>query len=106
MAHVPQCLVEFLNKSKNIFDNLLALAPPKPANLGSELDHYLIMDVEHVTDPIAWWYEHHTYYQAPTSMENLSLWLMKANSTIDEDIVSQCFQSSIVVLPDVATPLG
>ena len=39
------------------FDNLPALAPPKPSDLGSELDRFLKSDVENVTDAIAWWYE-------------------------------------------------
>ena len=40
-----------------MFDDLPALTPPKPADLGSEIDRYLSADVEHVTDPLAWWYE-------------------------------------------------
>ena len=48
----------FFQKQKaNIFDNLPALAPPKPSDLGSELDQFLKSDVENVTDAIAWWYE-------------------------------------------------
>ena len=39
-----------------MFDNLPALAPPKAANLGSEIDHYLNSDVKHVTDLLAWWH--------------------------------------------------
>ena len=50
------------NKKSNIFDSLLALAPPKVSNLGSELDHYLSTDMEHVTYAIGWWHECcHTY---------------------------------------------
>ncbi len=41
----------------NVFDNLPALAPPKPSDLGSELDRFLKSDVENVTDALAWWYE-------------------------------------------------
>ena len=40
-----------------MFDDLPALAPPKLADLGSELTRYLSTEVKHVTDPIAWWYE-------------------------------------------------
>ncbi|KAG1839728.1 hypothetical protein DFJ58DRAFT_733176 [Suillus subalutaceus] len=36
--------------SDNIFDNLPTLAAPKPTNPASELDHYLSMDMEHVTN--------------------------------------------------------
>ena len=39
-----------------MFDNLPALAPPKAANLGSEIDRYLSSGIEHVTDPLAWWH--------------------------------------------------
>lgn len=35
-----------------------ALAAPKSADLGNELDRYLNTDIEHVKDPVAWWYEH------------------------------------------------
>ena len=45
-----------------MFDNLPALAPPKPADLRSEIDHYLSADVEHVTDPLAWWHERRDMY--------------------------------------------
>jgi hypothetical protein len=45
-----------------MFDNLAVLAPPKPADLGSELDRYLNADVEHVANPIAWWCEHRGTY--------------------------------------------
>ena len=41
----------------NIFDHLPALAPPKRAELRSELDSYLSTDIEHVIDPLAWWHE-------------------------------------------------
>lgn len=40
-----------------MFDDLPALAPPKPSNLGSELDRYLAREVEDVSDALAWWYE-------------------------------------------------
>ena len=40
-----------------MFDSLPALAPPKPADLRSELDRYLSGDVEYVTDPLDWWYK-------------------------------------------------
>src|SRR6266487_279862 len=45
-------------KSKpNIFDNLPALAAPNATDLRNELQRYLSMDVEHVEDVLAWWYE-------------------------------------------------
>ena len=46
----------------NIFDNLPSLQAPRPAELRSELDKYLDSDPEHVTDALAWWYEHKHVY--------------------------------------------
>ena len=45
-----------------MFDNIPALAPPKPTDLGNELDRYLNADVEHVIDALAWWHERHASY--------------------------------------------
>ena len=45
-----------------MFDKLPALAPPKAADLGSEVDQYLSSDVEHVTDPLAWWHARRGMY--------------------------------------------
>jgi len=48
--------------SKNIFDNLPALAAPQSSELRDELKRYLSTDPEHVPDVLTWWYEHqHTY---------------------------------------------
>ena len=44
-------------KPSNIFDQLNVLAPPKLSHLWSELDCYLTVDVEHVMNTLAWWYE-------------------------------------------------
>ena len=44
--------------SKNIFDNLPALAAPKPSDLRDELECFLSTDPEYVKDVLAWWYEH------------------------------------------------
>ncbi len=46
----------------NIFDNLPSLQAPRPAELHSKLDKYLGTDPEHVTDALAWWYEHKHMY--------------------------------------------
>jgi hAT family C-terminal dimerisation region len=43
--------------SKNIFDNIPALLAPKASDLRSELEQYLNMDPEDVTDVLLWWYE-------------------------------------------------
>ncbi|GLB35657.1 hypothetical protein LshimejAT787_0212220 [Lyophyllum shimeji] len=48
--------------SGNMFDNLAALAPPKPAELRDELDRYLSTDVEAVEDVISWWTERQAMY--------------------------------------------
>ena len=47
---------------KKIFDNLLALQALKPVELHNELDRYLSTDPKHVTDMLAWWYEHQHVY--------------------------------------------
>ena len=53
---------ECMNTKMNIFDSLPVLAPPKPSDLGSELDHYLSTNVGHGTDAITWWHKcHHIY---------------------------------------------
>src|SRR5277367_3162115 len=46
----------------NILDNLPSLQAPRPAELRGELDRYLSTDPEHVTDALAWWYEHKHVY--------------------------------------------
>ena len=48
--------------SGNVFDQLEALAPPKPSDLRSELDRYLNSDVENVADAVSWWYEKRTTF--------------------------------------------
>ena len=45
-----------------MFDALPALAAPVPTELCNELERYLSTDIEHVTDPIRWWYERRTTY--------------------------------------------
>lgn len=45
-----------------MFDNIPALAPPKPTELRRELDHYLSSEIEHISDPLAWWHEHWNAY--------------------------------------------
>ncbi|KIK31665.1 hypothetical protein CY34DRAFT_102941, partial [Suillus luteus UH-Slu-Lm8-n1] len=44
--------------SKNIFDHIPTLAPPKSTDLCDEVDRYLSTDVECVDNAIAWWHEH------------------------------------------------
>lgn len=45
-----------------MFSSMTSLALPKPANLHSELVRYLTADVEHITDPIMWWYKCYISY--------------------------------------------
>ena len=45
-----------------MFDALPALAAPVPTELHDELERYLSTDIEHVTDPIRWWYKRRTTY--------------------------------------------
>jgi hypothetical protein len=40
-----------------MFDDLPALAAPKPADLYDELDQFLSTDPEYVKDVLAWWFE-------------------------------------------------
>ena len=49
-------------ESKNIFDNIPALLAPKASDLRSELEQYLSMDPEDVTDALLWWYEQKHIY--------------------------------------------
>ena len=49
-------------QSKNIFDNIPALAPPKLPKVSNELDAYLAASVEAVEDPLLWWHEHCAVY--------------------------------------------
>lgn len=52
----------------NIFDAMVALAPPNSTDLGDELDRCLCTDVEHVTNPLAWWYKWHAVYPCLSCM--------------------------------------
>lgn len=45
-----------------MFDNIPALAPPKPTKIANELDTYLADDIEKAADPVAWWYERRAKY--------------------------------------------
>ena len=45
-----------------MFDNLPALIMPALTELCGELDRYLSMDPEHVTDVLAWWYARRAIY--------------------------------------------
>jgi len=51
-----------------VFNKLPALALPKPADLGSEVDRYLSSDVKHVTDPLAWWHARRSMYPQLSQM--------------------------------------
>jgi len=50
------------SSTNNIFDDLPALSAPSKSDLRDKLDRYLSTDPEHVTDPIAWWYEKRSVY--------------------------------------------
>ena len=48
--------------SKNMFDELPALAAPRSSDLCDELQHYLNSNPEHIVDVLMWWFERqHTY---------------------------------------------
>jgi hypothetical protein len=48
--------------STNIFDDLPALAAPKPLDLPGEIERYLSSDPEFVPDVLAWWHERRDIY--------------------------------------------
>jgi hAT family C-terminal dimerisation region len=48
--------------SENIFDDLPALSAPPESDLHDELDRYLSMDPEHVTNALAWWHRKRFVY--------------------------------------------
>lgn len=51
---------------KNVFDELPALAAPKPSDLHDELKCYLNSNPEHVVDVLQWWFERqHTVHIQP-----------------------------------------
>ncbi|KIM58450.1 hypothetical protein SCLCIDRAFT_128197 [Scleroderma citrinum Foug A] len=52
----------------NMFDHLDALPSPQSSDHHMELNCYLTADIEHITDAIAWWYEHHTVYPCLSRM--------------------------------------
>ena len=52
----------------NMFNRLDTLPPPQSSDRGTELNCYLTTDIEHVTDAIAWWHEHHIVYPCLSRM--------------------------------------
>ena len=50
------------SSAKNIFNNLPALSAPLKSDPHDELNRYLSMDPEHVTDAITWWYKKCSIY--------------------------------------------
>jgi hypothetical protein len=51
-----------------MFDNLPALAAPRPADLRDELAHYLSIDPEQVKDILQWWTERKMTYPCLSQM--------------------------------------
>lgn len=45
-----------------MFDDLPALAAPKPADLGDEFDQFLATNPAYIKDALAWWYERQRIY--------------------------------------------
>ena len=50
------------SSSTNIFDNLPALSAPQPTELQDELERYLSIDPEDVSEPLLWWFERKHIY--------------------------------------------
>lgn len=72
-----------LAQSKNIFDNLAALAPPKPTKHANELDSYLAADIVPCTDPVAWWHENRLRYPSLSRMAISYLTIPGASNSYD-----------------------
>jgi hypothetical protein len=51
-----------------VFDELPALAAPRPSDLRDELERYLDSDPEHVTDVLLWWIERKHMYPTLSCM--------------------------------------
>jgi len=58
----PVPITKIAIDSTNIFDNLPALAAPKPSDLRGELERYLSADPEYAPDVLAWWHERRSTY--------------------------------------------
>ncbi|EPS92667.1 hypothetical protein FOMPIDRAFT_1104140, partial [Fomitopsis schrenkii] len=71
-----------------IFDNLAALAPPKPTKHANELDSYLAADIVPCTDPVAWWHENRLRYPSLSRMA-ISYLTIPATSVDVERIFSR-----------------
>lgn len=57
------------NMSSNMFDNIcLHFLPPRMSKLQSEIDHYLVANIEEADDAIYWWYEQHVTYPKLSQM--------------------------------------
>jgi hypothetical protein len=51
-----------------MFDDLPALAAPRPSDLRDELERYLSTDPEHVANVLLWWFERQQTYPALSCM--------------------------------------
>ena len=62
LTYIPVAIQVKSMQSKNIFDSIPALLAPRASDLRSELERYLSMDPEDVTDALLWWYERKHIY--------------------------------------------
>ena len=65
---VPRELAASNKLSFSLFDNIDAFMPPKAADLRSEIDHYLVDDVEQADDPVKWWHDRRAVYPVLSRM--------------------------------------
>ena len=56
---------------------MTSLAVPNSSELDNELDCYFCSKVEHVTNPLVWWYKHCTVFLSLSHMALDSLWSRK-----------------------------
>lgn len=67
-VEVPRELAALNKLSFSLFDNINAFMPPEAADLHSEIDRYLVDDVEQADDPVKWWHDRHAVYPVLSQM--------------------------------------
>ena len=65
---VPRELAASNKPSFSLFNNIDAFIPPEAADLHSEIDRYLVDDVEQADDPVKWWHDHRAVYPVLSRM--------------------------------------
>ena len=85
----------------NMFDDLPALAAPKPSELRDELECFLTTDPEYVQDVLLWWFERQHIYpwlsQILMAMDYLSIPGRWWNVTM-YNVISEVFRYQLLLL--------